>query len=62
VVLIELAEKIAVGDQLRELEQLLLQRLMGAVADAQCGAGMKSIEPSGAIIATATVSAPSRRV
>jgi hypothetical protein len=50
--LVELAEKVADGNLLRELGQLVLQRLMEAEVDA----------PSAAIIATATVSAPSRRV
>ena len=38
--LVELAEKYADGDLLRELGQLVLQRLMEAQADARCGAGL----------------------
>lgn len=37
--LVELAEKYADGDLLRELGQLALQRLMEAEAEARCGAG-----------------------
>jgi putative transposase len=37
--LVQLAEKYADGDLLRELGQLVLQRLMEAEADARCGAG-----------------------
>jgi putative transposase len=38
--LVELAEKYADGDLLRELGQLVLQRLMEAEVDARCGAGL----------------------
>jgi putative transposase len=43
--LIELAEKYADGDLLRELGQLVLQRLMEAEAEARCGAGLHERSP-----------------
>jgi putative transposase len=43
--LVELAEKYADGDLLRELGQLVLQRLMEAEADARCGAGLHERSP-----------------
>jgi len=43
--LVELAEKYADGDGLRELGQLVLQRLMEAEADARCGAGLHKRSP-----------------
>ena len=44
--LVELAEKYADGDLLRELGQLVLQRLMEAEADARCGAGLHERSPA----------------
>jgi len=43
--LVELAEKYADGDLLRELGQLVLQRLMEAEADARCGASRHERSP-----------------
>jgi len=43
--LVELAEKYADGDLLRELGQLVLQRLMEAEADGRCGAGLHERSP-----------------
>jgi putative transposase len=43
--LVELAEKYADGDLLRELGQLVLQRLMEAEADARCGAALHERSP-----------------
>ena len=43
--LVQLAEKYADGDLLRELGQLVLQRLMEAEADARCGAGLHERSP-----------------
>ena len=43
--LVELAEKYADGDLLRELGQLVLQRLMEAEADTRCGAGLHERSP-----------------
>ena len=43
--LIRLAEKYADGDLLRELGQLVLQRLMDAEAEARCGAGLHERSP-----------------
>jgi putative transposase len=43
--LVELAEKYTDGDLLRELGQLVLQRLMEAEADTRCGAGLHERSP-----------------
>jgi len=43
--LIRLAEKYADGDLLRELGQLVLQRLMEAEAESRCGAGLHERSP-----------------
>lgn len=43
--LVELAEKYADGDLLRELGLLVLQRLMEAEADGRCGAGLHERSP-----------------
>jgi putative transposase len=43
--LVELAEKVADDDLLRELGQLVLQRLMEAEVDVRCGAGLRARPP-----------------